>query len=65
MHLQTQEQVREPLAKRIARILLAIVAGAELSVSGIVFQTPFRNPLAGSYVLGVSSGAGLGAVVAI
>jgi iron complex transport system permease protein len=50
---------------RVARILLAIVAGAGLSVSGVVFQALFRNPLAEPYVLGVSSGAGLGAVAAI
>ncbi len=50
---------------RVARILLAIVAGAGLSVSGVVFQALLRNPLAEPYVLGVSSGAGLGAVAAI
>ena len=50
---------------RVARIILAIVAGAGLSVSGVVFQALFRNPLAEPYVLGVSSGAGLAAVVAI
>lgn len=50
---------------RVARILLAIVAGAGLSVSGVVFQALFRNPLAEPYVLGVSSGAGLAAVTAI
>lgn len=50
---------------RIARFLLAIVAGAGLSVSGVIFQALFRNPLAEPYVLGVSSGAGLGAAIAI
>ncbi len=50
---------------RVARVLLAIVAGAGLSVAGVVFQALFRNPLAEPYVLGVSSGAGLGAVAAI
>jgi len=50
---------------RVQRILLAMVAGAGLSVSGVVFQALFRNPLAEPYVLGVSSGAGLGAVAAI
>ena len=50
---------------RIARILLAIIAGAALSVSGVVFQALLRNPLAEPYVLGVSSGAGLGAAIAI
>ncbi len=50
---------------RIARILLAMVAGAGLSVAGVVFQALLRNPLAEPYVLGVSSGAGLGAAFAI
>lgn len=50
---------------RVARFLLAIVAGAALSVSGVIFQALFRNPLAEPYVLGVSAGAGLGAAVAI
>lgn len=50
---------------RVARFLLAIVAGAGLSVSGVIFQALFRNPLAEPYVLGVSSGAGLGAAAAL
>lgn len=50
---------------RVARILLAVVAGAGLSVAGVVFQALLRNPLAEPYVLGVSSGAGLGAALAI
>lgn len=50
---------------RAARIALAIVAGAGLSVAGVVFQALLRNPLAEPYVLGVSSGAGLGAAIAI
>ncbi|MDQ7779397.1 MAG: iron ABC transporter permease [Planctomycetota bacterium] len=50
---------------RMARILLAVAAGAGLSVAGVLFQGILRNPLAEPYVLGVSSGAGLGATVAI
>ncbi len=50
---------------RVARILLAVVAGAGLSVAGVVFQALLRNPLAEPYILGVSSGAGLGAASAI
>ncbi len=50
---------------RLARILLAIVAGIGLSVAGVIFQALLRNPLADPYVLGVSSGAGLGAALAI
>ncbi|MFZ9012079.1 MAG: iron chelate uptake ABC transporter family permease subunit, partial [Anaerohalosphaeraceae bacterium] len=46
---------------RVARILLAVVVGAGLSVAGAVFQALLRNPLAEPYILGVSSGAGLGA----
>ena len=41
-------------------MLTAILAGMALSVSGLMMQTLFRNPLAGPYILGVSSGAGLG-----
>ncbi|MFA6366766.1 MAG: iron ABC transporter permease [Candidatus Hydrogenedentales bacterium] len=50
---------------RLARTLLAGVAGAALGVSGAVLQGLFRNPLADPYSLGVSSGASLGAVAAI
>lgn len=45
---------------RIPKTLTAIIVGVGLSISGLVMQTIFRNPLAGPYVLGVSSGAGLG-----
>ncbi|MCY2991469.1 MAG: iron ABC transporter permease [Planctomycetota bacterium] len=50
---------------RCARILLAVVTGAALSTSGVIFQAILRNPLAEPYVLGISSGAGLGAALAI
>lgn len=50
---------------RAARALLAMFAGAGLSVSGVVFQAMLRNPLAEPYILGVSSGAGLGAAASI
>ncbi|MBL7084716.1 MAG: iron ABC transporter permease [Candidatus Omnitrophica bacterium] len=50
---------------RLSRVFLGIVAGASLSVAGTVFQGLLRNPLAEPYILGVSSGAGLGAVIAI
>ncbi|HAU38985.1 MAG TPA: iron ABC transporter permease, partial [Phycisphaerales bacterium] len=50
---------------RLARILLAVVAGTGLSVAGAIFQAILRNPLADPYVLGVSSGAGLGVATAI
>lgn len=45
---------------RIPKSLTAILAGIGLSLSGLQMQTFFRNPLAGPYVLGISSGAGLG-----
>src|SRR5579864_8271793 len=50
---------------RLPRILLAIMVGASLSVAGTSFQALLRNPLADPYVLGVSSGAALGAVLAL
>ncbi|MDC7232659.1 MAG: iron ABC transporter permease [Spirochaetales bacterium] len=48
---------------RIPRVLMAALAGAGLSVSGLVFQAIFRNPMAEPYLLGVASGASLGASV--
>jgi len=50
---------------RIPRVLMAFLAGAGLAASGMVFQAMFRNPLATPFTLGVSSGASLGAAVAI
>lgn len=50
---------------RLPRVLTAMLVGAGLSVSGAVFQGLFRNPLAEPHMLGVSSGAALGATIAI
>lgn len=50
---------------RLPRLLLALLAGGALAVSGVLFQALLRNPLASPYTLGVSSGASLGAVLAI
>lgn len=50
---------------RLSRTLLAALGGAGLAVSGYVFQTVFRNPLASPDIIGVSSGANLGAAFAI
>src|SRR6266851_2472962 len=50
---------------RLPRILLGILVGAALSVAGAGFQALLRNPLADPYVLGVSSGAALGAIVSL
>ncbi|HEU5411525.1 MAG TPA: iron ABC transporter permease [Candidatus Acidoferrales bacterium] len=50
---------------RLPRIALGVLVGAALSVSGASFQALLRNPLADPYVLGVSSGAALGAIVSL
>ena len=50
---------------RLLKAIVAILAGAALAVSGLQMQTLFRNPLAGPYVLGVSSGASLGVALFI
>lgn len=50
---------------RMPRILMAIVSGSGLAVSGAVMQAVVRNPIADPYVLGVSSGASAGAAVAL
>ncbi len=48
---------------RIPRAFTALLAGTALSISGLQMQTIFRNPLAGPYVLGISSGASLGVAI--
>jgi len=53
------------LSLRFPRTLLAGLVGAGLSVSGAIFQALLRNPLADPYILGVSSGAAVGAIIAI
>ena len=50
---------------RVPRIILAALTGAALSVAGAVLQSLLRNDLAAPFTLGVSSGAALGAVIAI
>lgn len=50
---------------RLVKAVVAMLAGAALSVSGLQMQTLFRNPLAGPYVLGISSGASLGVALFI
>lgn len=50
---------------RLPRALLAYLVGAGLSVSGVCLQALFKNPMADPHILGVSSGAGLGAAVFI
>lgn len=50
---------------RLPKALTAMLAGAALAVSGLQMQTLFRNPLAGPFVLGVSSGASLGVALVV
>lgn len=50
---------------RFPRLIAAALSGAALSVSGLALQTLFRNPLAGPFVLGISSGASLGVALSL
>ena len=50
---------------RLPKAIVSILIGIGLSISGLLMQTLFRNPLAGPYVLGLSSGASLGVAVVI
>lgn len=50
---------------RLPRVLSAFIAGSALAISGTIMQSVLKNPLASSYGLGVSSGAGLGAALVI
>jgi len=64
------EEVKEShriilLQSRLPKAITALLAGASLSVSGLLMQTLFRNPLAGPYILGISSGSGLGVALLV
>lgn len=61
----SENEIYIVLFLRLPRVLFSAVAGAGLAVCGMAFQALFRNPLSDPYVLGVSSGASLGAAVAI
>ncbi|HPW94942.1 MAG TPA: iron ABC transporter permease [Fibrobacteraceae bacterium] len=50
---------------RLPRVFAAVFAGTALSVAGLSLQSVFRNPLAGPYVLGISSGASLGVALVL
>lgn len=50
---------------RLVKAVVALLAGAALAVSGLLMQTLFNNPLAGPYVLGISSGASLGVALVV
>lgn len=61
-HLDMQQTLAVDV--RLPRVLLAAVVGGALAVAGAIYQALFGNPLADPYILGVSSGAGLGATLA-
>ncbi|MDO4557756.1 MAG: iron ABC transporter permease [Planctomycetia bacterium] len=66
VHVPWSGFTTSPVMKlRLARVILALFAGASLSVAGCVLQSLMRNPLAEPYLLGVSSGAGVAAVVTV
>lgn len=50
---------------RLPRVLLGVLVGASLSMAGAAFQGMFKNPMADPYIIGISSGAALGATIAI
>ena len=50
---------------RFPRVLLATLVGAALSLGGLVFQALLRNPLAEPYILGISGGSAIGAIIGI
>ena len=61
---ECEATIRDIVLKiRLTKATTAVLAGAALSASGLQMQTLFRNPLAGPYVLGVSSGASLGVAI--
>jgi iron complex transport system permease protein len=62
---EAQLQATILFALRIPRTLLMVLTGASLAGSGAAYQGLFRNPLADPYLIGVASGAGLGAVIAM
>lgn len=60
-----ESHVKIVLQVRLPRVVLGVFVGAALSVAGVIVQGLFRNPLADPYVLGVSSGASLGAALSL
>ena len=64
MGSQTDETYRYILLEsRLPAAIAALLSGAALATSGLLLQTPFRNPLAGPDVFGISSGAGLAVAI--
>jgi iron complex transport system permease protein len=72
-HMDLLDALRDPsgpagrilFVARLPRVLLGLLAGACLACAGVALQALLRNPLATPYTLGISSGAALGAVIAI
>ncbi len=62
---KTSVSYRVFLYVRLPRVLAAMLAGSALAVSGVIIQGILNNPLAGPNIIGVNSGAGFGAVVAM
>ncbi len=63
--IDTNNPYNQIINYRLSKAAMAIIAGAGLALSGLLMQTMFRNPIVGPYVLGLSSGAGLGVAVLI
>lgn len=67
VRIDWEEMWQSPIVRnlRLPRVVHSVLVGAMLSVCGAVYQSVFRNPLTDPYVLGISSGASLGAAIAI
>lgn len=61
----TEAEASIIMSIRLPRVVLAAIVGASLSVAGVVFQALLRNPLADPYILGISAGSAVGAVMGI
>lgn len=59
----THEFAQYVIEERVQRVLVAVIVGVALAISGVALQTLLRNPLAEPYILGLSTGAGLGIIV--
>lgn len=63
---ETSKTIRYIITElRLPRAIMAVLTGAGLAIAGLLMQTLFRNPLAGPFVLGISSGAGLGVALVL
>jgi iron complex transport system permease protein len=65
MHGRADTMAATLLELRLSRALVAFVTGAALSLAGVMMQALLRNPLADPYVLGISAGASVGALLAL